>query len=557
MKRLLTGGIDSANKRIRKTSGNTIFDPSYITRHFINFQNNAEPTYRNKYGPLLVVRTWDTPKTILPKGDTRHNRITKDALESIHLETVFPWERDLEKRIDFSRIKSLKLIIYNNANPSHECDDPRDDTNARDECDNVGACSNVIQRMKSLEYLSICQYAKSKNPEMVHLFANSHLLGNLLTGLSRAEIDLKRLKLKRMRLKGRDLAILSSYLTKSSTLEELELDAYFDPVTKPRNVEILRTFFGIFIDPNSFKTLILKKLTFLTDVNVDFGQLPDVEQGSEPGQPLDDNQPPEKYNNKEHPKNFFVSEPEKILCELMYEFKGHHTSRDTRGPVSIWDFQSTIDTPSALYTVLCPQQITWLHANGYINGRFTVRDLMRCNKVCNSTHIELGGSLSGIQKKELMDALDATSIESLILREPNMSFSDIVTLLKNATLKNLYLCDNVPFIDAQSFLQLAPYIASNTKLTFLNFGDNDICFYERNEVAALCEIIEKNSTLNCLTLRGEYDGSPVSKDDEKYELFLGDIIRSAKKNCSLWQCDVNICESKSFFFEPASRDFFV
>lgn len=86
-----------------------------------------------------------------------------------------------------------------------------------------------------------------------------------------------------------------------------------------------------------------------------------------------------------------------------------------------------------------------------------------------------------------------------------------------------------------------------------------VWFREREKVAGLCEMIEKNSILNLLVL---HSYGLTWGNDEKYELFLGDIIRSAKKNCSMWLCDVSISVSgsASFFLinnSPYTPFFFV
>lgn len=498
--------------------------------------------------------------------------IKKDIHEHLHLETSFPWKNNLEQNIDLFQIKSLTLCIHDAFS-----EDPERIT-----------CLEAIQRMKSLEYLSIYRNPQSQNPE-----ANGTcLFESLLSALLHAGIALKRLTIRHICPKDRDMAILSSYLTKTTSLDELklyanlkaramlssyltgtasldELELCTDWEARYYNIKFLQTFFDAFHGVTSLKTLVLQNFMFLsnfTRLSLDMRQTTDDKQ--------------EKYDKEDdRSTNFRLciedvytgcdsededlhmdSEDEVDMGDVLYDSKKRLVElfalkdadysfqnirlTDNAFFTARWFFQSTGDAPPiALSTFICPLQISWLRCNGYDNGLFDLKDLLLCNRACNLTRIELKGGLSNAHKKELMNALESTNIKSFIFRGSGILISDIITLLTKTALEELVLCGSSP-VNVQEFLQLVPHITTNTRLTSLELGNN-IHFYKRSEVAGLCEIIEKNTTLKRLILSGGHNNR--HRNDLRYKQFLGDLIHAAKRNSNMWLCDAVISGSVYFF----------
>lgn len=551
MKRRRSVSDDPINKSSKPND-----DSSYIVEHFVLFQNNVEPSHRRQRGPLLV-QPQELP--LVENGHRgRHYKATKDGRDHIHMSTMFPWKHNLERGFDFSKIKSLKISITGRALP-----------NATDETDDhlsgeaiSGAAA--IGRMKRLEELTI----RFRNSAAIPKETKTRLLEFLLGSLKNSGNVLRRLKIKRMPFTDKDTQSLTFYVTENASLEELELVACFEP----GDTRQLKNFFEPLIGKNSLKSLILTKIKLPFDVNFCFD-------------PPIKTQPLWKFIEEttrletlrlglthldrlrlgsKHWTGDIRSNEFQTIGHLVELTRNHPTLREIIFPRMRWYFDGYIspveinnkytdwiyDSPP--YAVLCPSQLSWLCNNEW--SRFEVEDWVACIESCKSTRVLGGGVFSGEQKEMLVTTMERINAESLTLESSNMTISNVINFLTRvSSLKELILRKNIANI--RGFMHLVPYLSTNTTLTSLDMSESTISFRENGEIAGLCYLIENNSTLNRLDLRSasfsficDTSESEERRCEERYESMLKDMIRSIKRNCKLWQCNIELCGSMSLSF---------
>lgn len=530
-----------------------IFDSSYITEHFVKFQNNAEITRRNKHDRLSETsyRSRHGPKFVTKyRKSSRGGRfcrysIAKDRYGYYHLNTTFPWEYELEWDVILSKIKSLKLTIIGSA-----LDHPRRNTDGTISKEAI-ICLAMIQRMESLEELSMTPWLQSPGVTGASI---TRTFTCLLTALSHVD-KLKRLKIKRLFLSEDNLRTLSLYLTTNTSLTDLILEESlstsqaFSAIrhTSPYSGN-LKTFFDSFGNTNSLRTLTVNNSTSASIV-FESGHSFGEKYSSDPG---------EIYRTVD----LYLRGPESngvvygygnFLDTLVEISRNQPSVKAIYFPRLSWNFKG--DLGPNIYAILYPSEISWLlSARRKERSKYTVNDLISCLKACNSTRVVIGGINSDSQKEDMMKVLEATSIKSLVLKKSVMTTSDIIAILTNVKSLEELTLRSVGCAGDKDFTRLFSYLSTNTTLVSLDLGEAEI--QKKQEVDSLCELIEKNSTLNHLVLCNPCGSSDYPGDVYSYASFLRDIIGSMKKNSKLWQCNVMLNGSMSSFFFCRQRSLF-
>lgn len=495
---------------------------SFITRHFVRFQNNAIPP-RHYRDPLLVIES------------TASTQVTKDCYNDIlRVSATFPWKKELEKKNDPSKIKSLELVPVVEIHDVETCrgggcaicygsPGTKKNTHAR--------ISEYIKRMKILDELAV-HFHTPNVPEGT----KSHLFAIIISSLKDANIRLKKLKIRRLCFTWDSMMLLSSYLSEITSLDVLEIEGCTEKMEE--DCKPLKTIFRTLMGSVSLKTLALTDFTLPSDNDHYWWKF------LEKTTSLEQLRLDSRYELRS-------------VKQLMEYAEKHPRLTETALPgtcLYFIDGEYPNQGHEPAYAIPCPKQLAWHHANAYsqVTGemKITVETFVSCIESCNLINIQVVGKLSLTERTKLLAVLKKTNIESLSLERSNITVPEIITLLTdNKTLKELNLRGNA--INNRDFMQLVPYLSQNDALTSVDMSSNMISLREMYEIMGLCQIIENNSRLNYLNLVASVDHNYkrfFQKNDEEIELLVEAIIKSTKKNCVMWQCRADLSGSTSFFF---------
>lgn len=495
-----------------------------FTKHFVNFRNNEpylrnnEPYRLNKREPCIVIRYWSRSSD--EEVNWRYYRVTRDGLGRLCASTTFPWNPELEKIVDFSQVKSFKILTHESmiCRYSVSTETVPDVEAILHDVDAINFCRDVeaIRRMNSLEDFSICcHYTESTGGPL-----KTYLLSKILPILANVQ-TLKRLKIKRIRFTDDDTRLLASFLSRTPSLDVLELDSCFNPDEQCID-ERLEKFFSPFVGHISLKTLVLKDFMEIS-VIFDVGCSCDYIQYSR--ETLE-----ETHLGLSHRRKAIHSF-ERMIKNTKYRLTLKEQKFTTRGPVSCIDFCDSTRTEWA--------RTEW-------DDPWAEWEEPLLIKVQDNPFVE-----RKIFREDQKNILTTSStIKTLLLQGVDVTIPEIIILLtNNKSLEEMTFHFNNCSVDTRGFMQLVPHLLANTKLTSFDVGDSLICFREKHEVDCLRELIEKNTTLNRLILCSSVNCIRFAVGNkETFESFLRDIIRSMKKNHSLWQFNAILCGS-TFFFE--------